>query len=63
MLTYELEILCYIVHFLSFKIGYDDVDLIAARVVHASQEHKFRQLRKVGWIQMSDMVSFPTMSA
>lgn len=43
MSTDEFEILGHIVHFLPLEICHYDVYLIAAHVVHPSQDHKFRQ--------------------
>jgi hypothetical protein len=38
--TNELEVLRDIVHLLSFEIGHDDIYIVAAVVVHASEEHE-----------------------
>jgi hypothetical protein len=42
--TYELEVLRNVVHLLALKVGDNNVDVIAPMIVHASQQHKFRQL-------------------
>lgn len=47
MAAHELEILGNIIHFLPLQVCNDDEDFIATGVVHASQEHKFRQLKYV----------------
>ena len=40
-----LEILRNLVHFVALKISHYDIYLVAAAVVHAAEEHKFRELR------------------
>ena len=44
------EVLCYLVHLMTLEICDDNVDLVAATVVHAAKEHKLRELtqRTVG---------------
>jgi len=39
--TRELEILRDVVHLLTLQIGNNDENLIAPRIVHSAQEHKF----------------------
>jgi hypothetical protein len=40
--TNELEVLRDVVHLLSFEIGHNDIYVVAAVVVHASEEHELR---------------------
>ena len=49
MLAYKFEVLCGGIHLRPFHIRYNNKDIVAAVVVHASQEHKFGELRKGGW--------------
>jgi hypothetical protein len=42
--TYKFEIFCRVVHLLSLQVRDDDVDIIAAMIVHAPEEHQLRQL-------------------
>lgn len=41
MLAYELEVFGGSVHLGALHVGYDDVNVVAAVIVHASQKHEF----------------------
>ena len=44
MLTHVLEVLRNLVHFMPLEVSDNDVDVVAATIVHAAKEHKFWEL-------------------
>lgn len=45
VLTDILEVFGHLVHLVSFEVGDNDVNFIAAAIVHAAEEHKLWELR------------------
>lgn len=35
-----LEVLCDLIHFISLEVRHNDIYIVAATIVHATQEHK-----------------------
>ena len=38
------EVLCDLIHLIPLEIGHNDINVVAATVVHAAEEHKFWKL-------------------
>lgn len=46
VLTDILEVFGHLVHLVSFEVGDNDVNFIAAAIVHAAEEHELWELRR-----------------
>lgn len=42
----KLEIRSHIVHFLPLQIGNDDINIVTSSVMHTTEKHQFRKLKR-----------------